>query len=157
MSWQKFTAIFECKRRNNAPEWKRICKEYLQNIIFSTAGKNTGMVEMIPNRPETYLTYPDAEVVLPLGEPKFPQKIPTSGMSSKQTIENFTDTPMTLEELTILLWSSMGITAIWVIINYAQPFGALYPIETDWHSQCRRCSGRDLSSQCQRLVFEGNR
>ena len=119
------------------PEWKRICKEYLQATSYTPNGWEehwNGRNYDPQNRPETYLTYPDAEVVLPLGEPKFPKKNTNiwDVFKSRRSKRNFTDTPMTLDELTILLWSSMGITAD--LGNYqlrtAPSSGALYPIET---------------------------
>ena len=118
-------------------DWKRICKDYLVATSYTPNGWEEHWEDRSydPNtRPETYLTYPDAEVVVPLGEPDFPTDTPSFWeiLRTRRSKRNFTETPMTLNELNLVLWSSMGVTAD--LGNYqlrtAPSSGALFPIET---------------------------
>lgn len=63
-------------------DWKRICREYLEATSYTPTGweEHWKGREYDPNnRPETYLTYPNAAVVVPLGEPIFPEDSPNFG------------------------------------------------------------------------------
>ena len=57
------------------PDWRRICDEYMTATSYTREGYEEwweGRNYDRENRPETYLTYPDAEVVIDLGKPTRP-------------------------------------------------------------------------------------
>ena len=119
------------------PDWKRICKDFLEATSYSPNGWEEHWKERAydpKTRPETYLTYPDADIIVPLGEPNFPEETSSFWdiLRTRRSKRNFVDTPMSLNELNILLWSSMGITGDLgdYQLRTAPSSGALYPIET---------------------------
>jgi len=118
------------------PQWREICDAFLQATSYSPEELEALGEERTydrANRPETYLRYPGAKVRVPLGEPTFPQ--PASlwdVLRDRRSKRNFTQEPISLNELNVLLWASQGITADLgdYQLRTAPSAGALYPIET---------------------------
>lgn len=88
-------------------------------------------------RPDTYKVYADAPVIeLPppfVGPP--PANAPDSvwrAISQRRSVRQFTDEPLSLEDLSRLLWAGAGVTRIAPnqVYRAAPSAGALYPIET---------------------------
>jgi len=82
--------------------------------------------------PETYKTYPDAETVA-LPETDRSRGNPIWGMlSHRRSVRDYSATPISLEELSQLLWATQGVTARagQYAFRTAPSAGALYPIET---------------------------
>ena len=105
----------ESKEKEMHPDWQRICNDFLQATSYSIEGWEQhweGRNYDPNNRPETYLTYPNAKEIIPLGKPVFPQHTNLwATFQNRRSKRNFIDVPMTLNELNILLWCSQGITA----------------------------------------------
>ena len=97
------------------PDWRRICDEYMQATSYSPEEFETfwNNRDYDPkNRPETYLTYPDAVVRVPLGEPQLPDGPDFwSVLRERRSKRNFLPESITLSELNALLWGCQGITA----------------------------------------------
>lgn len=84
------------------------------------------------NKPEAFKSYPLAErIALPA-----PAAVETSSvreaLSSRRSVREFRSEPLTLEELSFLLWASTGIRERQGRFTFrtAPSAGALYPIET---------------------------
>ena len=118
------------------PDWKRICDEFLTATCYSPEELDEYWKDRTydrENRPDTYLTHPDAMVRVPLGEPTFP---PTPDLwavlRERRSKRNFLPESLTLNELNCLLWGSQGIVEDMgsYQLRTAPSAGALYPIET---------------------------
>jgi SagB-type dehydrogenase family enzyme len=116
--------------------WRTICDDFLQVTSYDRATLDAiweGRSYDRDNRPETYLTYPEAVKRIPLGEPEFPQG-PTlwEALRARRSKRDYLPEPITLQELNLLLWATQGITG--ELKDYqlrtAPSSGALYPIET---------------------------
>jgi SagB-type dehydrogenase family enzyme len=82
-------------------------------------------------RPETYKEYPDRpRVALP--EPKHPEVTLDELLRSRRSVRRFSDDPLSVEELSYLLWACDGITRRERGYEFrtAPSAGALYPVET---------------------------
>lgn len=82
-------------------------------------------------KPETYKEYPDRlRVALP--EPEHPVAPLDELLRSRRSVRRFTDDPLSLEELSYLLWACDGITRRdrGYEFRTAPSAGALYPVET---------------------------
>ena len=118
------------------PDWRRICDEYMCATSYAPEEMEEGWKDRSydrANRPETYLTYPDAEARVELGEPSFPEVPPLwEVLRGRRSKRAFVDAPMTLDELNLLLWGSQGVTADAgdYQLRTAPSAGALYPVET---------------------------
>ncbi|NGQ96983.1 SagB/ThcOx family dehydrogenase [Brevibacillus sp. SYP-B805] len=117
------------------PEWQRICNEFIQATSYAVGDLEKGWAAKydFSKRPPTYLRYEDAVVRIPLGSPDFPA---APGLwellKNRRTMRNFTNVPLSLNELNILLWGTQGITADLgeYQLRTTPSAGALYPIET---------------------------
>lgn len=115
------------------PDWRRICDEYMQATSY--APEEMGVWDDRhydrANRPDTYLTYPDAKRI-ELGEPTFPEASLWQALRTRRSRRNFLPEPITRNELNVLLWAAQGITADLgdYQLRTAPSAGALYPIET---------------------------
>ena len=118
------------------PDWRRICDEFMEATSYTEEGYEEWWKDRTydrANRPETYLTYPNAEVRVKLGKPERPA-IPDfwTILESRRSKRNFLPEALSLNELNLLLWSCQGITADMgdYQLRTAPSSGALYPIET---------------------------
>ena len=118
------------------PDWQRICDEFMVATSYTETGFEAWWRDRSydpETRPETYLTYPDAAVRLPLGEPTRPT-VPDFWeiLQGRRSRRNFTPDALTLNELNLLLWASQGVTADMggYQLRTAPSSGALYPVET---------------------------
>ena len=83
--------------------------------------------------PGVYKTYPDALKVVPLPEP-----VVEDGpglwevLRRRRSVREFADVPLSMEELSQVLWAAQGITArvYGYDLRTAPSAGALYPVET---------------------------
>lgn len=89
------------------------------------------------NRPETYKLYRGARVIeLPPPYTGSPPADPTDSLwqaiSRRRSVRQFTDDPLSLEDLSRLLWAGNAVTRIAPnqLYRAAPSAGALYPIET---------------------------
>ncbi len=118
------------------PDWRRICDEFLIATSYSPEEMETGWEGRAydrENRPQTYLTYPDALARVELGEPVFPTPTPLwDALAQRRSKRNFLDENLSLNELNILLWATQGVTADMgdYQLRTAPSAGALYPVET---------------------------
>jgi len=119
------------------PDWRRICDEFLVATSYSPEEMETAWADRTydrENRPETYLTYPEALERVELGTPDFPIDSPSvwQTIADRRSKRNFLKEPMTLNALNVLLWSTQGITADMgdYQLRAVPSAGALYPIET---------------------------
>ncbi|OHB71937.1 MAG: dehydrogenase [Planctomycetes bacterium RBG_16_43_13] len=118
------------------PNWRKICDEYIKATSYDPAEMEEGWKGRKydnKNRPPTYLTYPDAKVRIPLGEPQFtPSTDLWKLLRNRRSKRNFLPIPLTFNELNILLWGMQGITADMgdYQLRTTPSSGALYPIET---------------------------
>ena len=118
------------------PDWRRICDDFLTATSYSPDEMDAYWKDRHydrENRPDTYLTYPDARVRVPLGTPSFPQTPDVwTVLRERRSKRNFLDVPMTLDQLNCLLWGSQGIVRDMgdYQLRTAPSAGALYPIET---------------------------
>jgi SagB-type dehydrogenase family enzyme len=84
------------------------------------------------NQPSVYKEYPDApELELPL--PSFPNGLDLKDIiGRRRSVRLFSKKPVTMAQLTALLWASTGITKRMPSFEFraAPSAGALYPIET---------------------------
>jgi len=83
-------------------------------------------------RPEPYKTYPDAEVIA-LPEPnRSVGKFIWDVLSGRRSIRNYARTPLSMDELSQLLWAIQGVTARAgrLALRTVPSAGTLYPIET---------------------------
>ena len=82
--------------------------------------------------PEAYKTYPDAETI------SLPEPSRSGGnfiwdmLSRRRSVRDYSPSPISLEELSQLLWATQGVTARagQYAFRTAPSAGALYPIET---------------------------
>jgi len=114
--------------------WRAICDEFMRCTSYSPSEWDLWEERPeVKERPETYLTYPDAPIQISLGKPVFPE-VPSlwSVLETRRSKRNFLPAPMTLNELNVLLWSTQGITADMgpYQLRTAPSSGALYPTET---------------------------
>jgi len=84
------------------------------------------------NKPETYKKYPQAKTVK-LPKDYTPQTLPIMDVLNKRrSIRTYTAQPITLPELSFLLWASTGVQRVEHNMEFrtAPSAGALYPVET---------------------------
>ncbi len=118
------------------PEWKRICDEFMTATSYTREGYEEWWKDRHydrENRPETYLSHPEAEIRVKLGKPERPESPDFwSILETRRSKRNFLPEPLSLNELNLLLWSSQGITADMgdYQLRTAPSSGALYPVET---------------------------
>lgn len=118
------------------PDWRRICDQFLTATSYSELEYEDGWKDRHydrENRPETYLSYPDAEVRIELGEPRRTETPDFwTLLDNRRSKRNYLPEPLSLNELNLLLWSGQGITADMgdYQLRTAPSSGALYPIET---------------------------
>lgn len=119
------------------PDWKRICNDYMKATSYSPEEMDSELWKDRhydpKNRPETYLTYPEAKIHIPLEQPKFPASSNIwSVLQDRRSKRNFISEPITLNELNLLLWGTQGITADLgdYQLRTVPSAGALFPIET---------------------------
>ncbi len=117
------------------PEWQRICNDFIQATSYAIGDLEKGWASRydFSKRPPTYLRYEEATVRIPLGKPKFPTSPDVwELLGNRRSKRNFTEVPLTLNELNLLLWGTQGITADMgdYQIRTTPSAGALYPIET---------------------------
>ena len=82
--------------------------------------------------PEVYKTYPDAEAApLPRGG-DMPEARLFEVLARRRSVRRFSTAPVSLEQLSMLLWSFNGVTADMGRYQFrtAPSAGALYPVET---------------------------
>jgi SagB-type dehydrogenase family enzyme len=83
-------------------------------------------------KPETYKEYPDAaRIELPV--PGFPEDISFKvAVGRRRSVRQFLEKPLTLEQLSALLWASNGINRVESGFEFrtVPSAGALYPVET---------------------------
>jgi SagB-type dehydrogenase family enzyme len=117
-------------------DWRRICNEFMQATSYTPEGWDEWWADRDysnTERPETYLTYPNAACHVPLGEPERPSGVDLwQVFEQRRSKRNFLPQAMSLNELNLLLWSSQGITADMgqYQLRTAPSSGALFPIET---------------------------
>lgn len=82
-------------------------------------------------QPEIYKTYPNCKRI-PLPNPQLTSIDFNEAIKKRKSIRNFSDQPITIEQLSYLLWVSTGIQRREHGFEYrnAPSAGALYPIET---------------------------
>ncbi len=118
------------------PDWRRIVDEFMEATSYTPEGWDEWWAERAydrENRPETYLRYPDAACVVPLGSPVRPTGVDLwETFATRRSKRNFLPEPITLNALNLLLWSCQGITADMgdYQLRTAPSSGALFPIET---------------------------
>ncbi|MGD7652892.1 MAG: SagB/ThcOx family dehydrogenase [Verrucomicrobiales bacterium] len=117
--------------------WRQICDDYVKVTSYDRATLDAvweGRSYDAKNRPETYLTYPDALRRIPLGEPEFPEDTASlwKVFAERRSKRNFLPEALTLNELNVLLWSTQGITADMngYKLRTSPSSGALFPLET---------------------------
>src|SRR5665648_802866 len=84
------------------------------------------------NKPNTYKKYPEAKKI------QLNKNLPTQSLPivdvlrKRKSIRTFTNQPVTIQELSFLLWASTGVqrTEHGYAFRTAPSAGALYPIET---------------------------
>lgn len=85
-----------------------------------------------PNKPDTYKKYPSAKLI-PLSR-NFPtNSLPVvEALKKRKSVRSFSPKPLSLDDLSFLLWASTGIqrTERGYEFRTAPSAGALYPIET---------------------------
>ena len=84
------------------------------------------------SKPETFKRYPDAETVeLPLPIEVPPMEL-WRALAERRSVRKYADEPMTLMQLSQLLWAAQGVTARKgeYLLRTAPSAGALYPVET---------------------------
>jgi SagB-type dehydrogenase family enzyme len=117
------------------PDWQRICDEFMVATSYEEEGFDAmweGRSYDPADRPETYLSHPDALARIPLGEPDFPPAPDLwQTLATRRSKRNFLDRALTLNELNVLLWSTHGITADMGAyqLRTAPSSGALFPVE----------------------------
>lgn len=96
------------------PEWKSICNDFIQATSYAVGDLEKGWAAKydFSKAPPTYLRYEDAIVHIPLGNPDFPDAPALwELLNNRRTKRNFTNVPLSLNELNLLLWGTQGITA----------------------------------------------
>ncbi|WP_342440164.1 SagB/ThcOx family dehydrogenase [Paenibacillus sp. FSL L8-0436] len=117
------------------PEWKTICNDFIQATSYAVGDLEKGWAAEydFSKAPPTYLRYEEAIVHIPLGNPDFPEAPALwELLNNRRTKRNFTNVPLSLNELNLLLWGTQGITANMdgYQLRTTPSAGALYPIET---------------------------
>jgi SagB-type dehydrogenase family enzyme len=122
---------------------KGIGDRYQQETQYSRDGMkiySSGVFE----RAEPYKQYPDARKIVPL------QPVRPEGKAGfwdtvigRRSQRDFTEAPLTLDELALLIFATQGITEKWgdTLFRAAPSAGALYPIET--YINANRVTGLD--------------
>ncbi|MEW6203546.1 MAG: SagB/ThcOx family dehydrogenase [bacterium] len=111
---------------------KWIGEQYQETSKYSR-GKIGGARWTEDTDPGTYKIYPDALRVVELPEPKFVAGDSLwDAMRERRSIRRYSNQPISLVELSNLIWSFAGITkeTAHYILRTAPSAGALYPIET---------------------------
>lgn len=119
-------------------DWEKICNDYLQATSYSPEEMQEQEIWKerkydVKNRPATYLTYPNAKIHIQLEKPEFPvSENIWNVLSNRRSKRNFVSTPLSLNELNLLLWGTQGITADVgeYQLRTTPSAGALFPIET---------------------------
>lgn len=121
----------------NPKDWRKICKDFHRVTSYdmeTLATISEGRSYDNANRPESYLSYPDAVVRIPLGEPQPPPDSPDlwSVLRQRRSKRDFLNEPLDLAELNLLLWATQGITGDRgdYQLRTSPSAGALYPCET---------------------------
>ena len=112
--------------------WKYICEQY-QEISKYSRGKIGGAGWVEDADTGTYKVYPDALKVFQLPEPKFAAGGSLwEAMRRRRSLRRYSDQPISLVELSNLIWSFAGITkeTAHYALRTVPSAGALYPIET---------------------------
>ncbi|WP_456278615.1 SagB/ThcOx family dehydrogenase [Bacillus sp. AK128] len=116
-------------------DWELACKEFVEATSYGFGDLEKGWHLKVDSskKPPTYLKYEDAIVKIPLGEPNF-KEVPSlwNILQNRRSKRNFLDTPITLDQLNLLLWGTQGITADLgdYQVRTSPSAGALFPIET---------------------------
>ena len=95
-------------------------------------GKNLGGYLDWSTKPETYKEYPERKKVK-LPSPKNIETLSfDTALRNRKSVRQFSDTPITLEQLDYLLWATTGIQRLENGYGFRNvpSAGALYPIET---------------------------
>lgn len=116
-------------------EWKSICHDFIKATSYTLGefDKSEVVKYDFSKAPPKYLRYEDAIIHIPLGEPDFPAAVDVwELLKNRRTMRNFTQAPLSLNELNILLWGTQGITAVndGYQLRSTPSAGGLYPIET---------------------------
>jgi SagB-type dehydrogenase family enzyme len=85
------------------------------------------------SKPETYKSYETKRIPLPIGSSRQMSSLSLADLlKSRKCVRNFSNEPLTLSDLSFLLWASTGIRAKRNGYEFrtAPSAGALYPIET---------------------------
>ena len=125
--------------------WREICDDFISATSYQTKQE---YMDVYANRSYSYsqhnpyLNFPDAKVRIPLGKPDIPKGPDVwDVISNRRSKRKYTDKPLTLNELNVLLWSTFGESGEVPIpakegekgFNYkirtVSSSGALYPIE----------------------------
>ena len=109
----------------------RIGDRYHSETKYSRDG-SLGARPNLEGMPDTYKTYPDAEIVL------LPEPSRSAGqfiwdlVSRRRSVREYTSVPAYLQELSQLLWATQGVTGRmgYYALRSSPSAGALYPIET---------------------------
>ncbi|RAL25762.1 SagB/ThcOx family dehydrogenase [Thermoflavimicrobium daqui] len=117
------------------PDWQRICNEFIEATSYAYGELEKGWSSKYDysKRPKPYLTYQNTLFTIPLGQPEFPDSINLwNVLKNRRSKRNFTNEPISLNELNLLLWGTQGITADLgdYQLRTVPSAGALYPIET---------------------------
>lgn len=120
-----------------AEDWRKICRDYHRITSYDRATLESIWKDRTydrANRPETYLSYPEALARIPLGDPCPPAASPDlwSVLKDRRSKRNFLDQPLKWNELNLMLWATQGITGDLgdYQLRTSPSAGALYPIET---------------------------
>jgi len=116
-------------------DWQRICDEFLLATGYQKGDLEKGWAAKydFSKRPPTYMRHEDALVRIPLGKPEFPASPDLwEVLNNRRSKRNFTEEPLRMNELNLLLWGTQGITADMgeYQLRTTPSAGALYPIET---------------------------
>lgn len=117
------------------PDWKSICQQFIEATSYKVGDLEKGWASKydFSTAPPKYLRYEDALIHIPLGVPDFPESINIwEILKTRRTMRNFTEVPLSLNELNILLWGTQGITATHdgYELRTTPSAGGLSPIET---------------------------
>jgi len=105
--------------------------KFQQNTKYSRHDLGGGGLDW-SKKPQTYKEYPDSEKIkLPAPEIEVKQSLPNV-LLKRRSIRDYRNTPLSLTELSYLLWAAQGITAQMYGYDFrtSPSAGALYPVET---------------------------